>query len=95
MVKSFDIAVVGAGSTSLSEAAYMAKASKNAHVLEKNRHRGDGAISVEVAPGEMVSLSKHERSQDQRFRRLRAKTPDTGPHGPCILATRKDLRAYG
>lgn len=51
MAKAYDIVVVGAGSTSLSAAAYMAKAGKYVLVLEKNRHCGGGAISVEVAPG--------------------------------------------
>lgn len=51
MTKPFDIVVIGAGSNSLSAAAYMAKAGKNVLVLEKNRHCGGGVTSVEVAPG--------------------------------------------
>lgn len=51
MVKGFDIVVVGAGSNSLSAAAYMAKAGKSVLVLEKNRQCGGGTTSVEVAPG--------------------------------------------
>ncbi|HKT72155.1 MAG TPA: NAD(P)/FAD-dependent oxidoreductase [Steroidobacteraceae bacterium] len=47
----FDIVVVGAGSNSLTAAAYLAKAGKSVLVLEKNRNCGGGAISVEVAPG--------------------------------------------
>lgn len=46
-----DIIVVGAGSNSLTAAAYMAKAGKNVLVLEKNARCGGGAVSVEVAPG--------------------------------------------
>lgn len=51
MTGSFDIVVVGAGSNSLTAAAYMAKAGKKVLVLERNDHVGGGAVSVEVAPG--------------------------------------------
>lgn len=47
----YDVVVVGAGSNSLTAAAYMAKAGKKVLVLEKNDHVGGGAVSVEVAPG--------------------------------------------
>ncbi|MCY4425728.1 MAG: NAD(P)/FAD-dependent oxidoreductase [Halieaceae bacterium] len=47
----YDIVVVGAGSNSLTTAAYMAKAGKSVLVLEKNKQCGGGAVSVEVAPG--------------------------------------------
>lgn len=46
-----DIVVVGAGSNSLSAAAYLAKAGKRVLVLEKNAQCGGGATSVKVAPG--------------------------------------------
>jgi phytoene dehydrogenase-like protein len=46
-----DIAVVGAGSNSLSAAAYLAKAGKKVLVLERNARCGGGVVSVEVAPG--------------------------------------------
>jgi phytoene dehydrogenase-like protein len=46
-----DIAVVGAGSNSLSAAAYLAKAGKKVLVLERNSSCGGGVVSVEIAPG--------------------------------------------
>ncbi|MET0545766.1 MAG: NAD(P)/FAD-dependent oxidoreductase [Caulobacterales bacterium] len=49
--KMYDVVVVGAGSNSLSAAAYMAKVGKKVLVLEKNKYVGGGAVSVEVAPG--------------------------------------------
>lgn len=51
MGKSYDIITVGAGSNSLTAAAYLAKAGKNVLVLEKNKQIGGGVVSVEVAPG--------------------------------------------
>jgi len=51
MAKKYDIVVVGAGTNSLTAAAYMAKAGKSVLVLEKNAQCGGGAVSVEVAPG--------------------------------------------
>jgi phytoene dehydrogenase-like protein len=47
----FDIVVVGAGSNSLSAAAYLAKAGKSVLVLERNARCGGGVVSREVAPG--------------------------------------------
>lgn len=46
-----DIAVLGAGSNSLTAAAYMAKAGKKVLVLEKNDQCGGGVVSIEIAPG--------------------------------------------
>ena len=51
MASECDIVVVGAGTNSLTAAAYMAKAGKNVLVLEKNEQCGGGAVSVELAPG--------------------------------------------
>lgn len=51
MAKAHDVVVIGAGSNSLTAAAYLAKAGKDVLVLEKNRMVGGGAVSVEVAPG--------------------------------------------
>jgi phytoene dehydrogenase-like protein len=51
MNNTYDVVVVGAGSNSLTAAAYMAKAGKSVLVLEKNAHIGGGVVSVEVAPG--------------------------------------------
>lgn len=48
---SYDVIVIGAGSNSLTAAAYMAKAGRKVLVLEKNGHVGGGAVSTEVAPG--------------------------------------------
>lgn len=46
-----DIIVVGAGSNSLTAAAYMAKAGKRVLVLEKNSQAGGGVVSINIAPG--------------------------------------------
>ena len=51
MTKAFDVVVVGAGSNSLTAAAYLAKAGRSVLVLEENARCGGGAVSVEVAPG--------------------------------------------
>jgi phytoene dehydrogenase-like protein len=51
VTKIFDVVVVGAGSNSLSAAAYLAKAGRSVLVLEKNEYCGGGAVSREIAPG--------------------------------------------
>lgn len=51
MAHNYDVVVIGAGSNSLTAAAYMAKAGKSVLVLEKNVRIGGGVTSVEVAPG--------------------------------------------
>jgi phytoene dehydrogenase-like protein len=47
----YDVLVIGAGSNSLTAAAYLAKAGRSVLVLEKNATCGGGAVSIEVAPG--------------------------------------------
>jgi phytoene dehydrogenase-like protein len=51
VTEAFDIVVVGAGSNSLTAAAYMAKAGRSVLVLERNARCGGGATSVEVVRG--------------------------------------------
>jgi len=51
VAKAYDVVVVGAGSNSLTAAAYLAKVGKNVLVLEKNAKCGGGVHSVEPAPG--------------------------------------------
>jgi phytoene dehydrogenase-like protein len=51
MAQDSDIVVVGAGSNSLTTAAFLAKIGKRVLVLEKNSECGGGVISVEPAPG--------------------------------------------
>ncbi|HEX5805939.1 MAG TPA: NAD(P)/FAD-dependent oxidoreductase [Macromonas sp.] len=47
----YDVVVVGAGSNSLSAAAYLGKAGKRVLVLEKNSSCGGGVVSREFHPG--------------------------------------------
>ena len=49
--KTFDVVVVGAGSNSLTAAAYLAKVGKSVLLLEKNDQCGGGVVSMSPAPG--------------------------------------------
>lgn len=51
MSNSHDVVVVGAGSNSLTAAAYLAKIGKKVIVLEKNDQCGGGVVSISPAPG--------------------------------------------
>jgi phytoene dehydrogenase-like protein len=51
MSDTYDIVVVGAGSNSLTAAAYLAKVGKKVVVLEKNADCGGGVVSCAPAPG--------------------------------------------